>query len=380
VLEYDVHNLFGLMEEKTTHLALQQVLPGKRPFMISRSTFPSSGRWTGHWLGDNWSQWDYLHYSIAGVLQFQIFQVPFVGADACGFNANTTEELCNRWMQLAAFTPFYRNHNINTSIPQEPYRWPSVANASITAIGVRYSLLTYWYTLFADASRAGTPPVRALFFEFPDEPELFGIDSQLLIGNAILVTPVLSPGVTTVQGQFPGRGDVLWRDWYTHEVVTPDSTGQATLSAPLGHINVHVRDGTALLLHSQPGYTTFETLQSPYSLLVMLDRAGTANGSAYMDDGISFPPGPSRTVAFSAGRTHGNKGEGGTLMISGRGPFAISQKVQQISIVGVPTQPNAVSLDGVAMGNWTYAADKQELIVGGVAVDLNVQETALVWD
>lgn len=59
-------------------------------------------------------------------------------------DGNSDEELCNRWMQLAAFTPFYRNHNIMGAIPQEPYRWASVANASRTAISARYSLLPYW--------------------------------------------------------------------------------------------------------------------------------------------------------------------------------------------------------------------------------------------
>lgn len=59
-------------------------------------------------------------------------------------DGNTDEELCNRWMQLAAFTPFYRNHNEKGALSQEPYRWESVANASRTAIAVRYSLLPYW--------------------------------------------------------------------------------------------------------------------------------------------------------------------------------------------------------------------------------------------
>lgn len=102
-----------------------------------------------------------MKYNVQGVLQFQIFQIPFVGADTCGFSklkspipirdmtdlfldGNTDEELCNRWMQLSAFMPFYRNHNVKGALPQEPYRWDSVANASRIAMEIRYSLLPYW--------------------------------------------------------------------------------------------------------------------------------------------------------------------------------------------------------------------------------------------
>ena len=146
-LELDVHNLWGLMEERATYDSLLELNPGKRPFIISRSTFASSGRWTGHWLGDNFSKWQYMALSIQGVLQFQIYQIPMVGADTCGFQDNTDEELCNRWMQLSAFVPFYRNHNQRGALSQEPYRWDSVANASKTAIGIRYQLLPYWVSL-----------------------------------------------------------------------------------------------------------------------------------------------------------------------------------------------------------------------------------------
>jgi len=64
---------------------------------------------------------------------------------------NTDEELCNRWMQLAAFTPFFRNHNIRGAIPQEPYRWDSVAHATRVATAVRYALLPYWARLSLSA-------------------------------------------------------------------------------------------------------------------------------------------------------------------------------------------------------------------------------------
>jgi len=72
----------------------------------------------------------------------------FIDKSLCSTSdGNTDEELCNRWMQLSAFTPFFRNHNIKGAISQEPYRWDSVANASRTAIAIRYSLLPYWVGL-----------------------------------------------------------------------------------------------------------------------------------------------------------------------------------------------------------------------------------------
>ncbi|OJA08618.1 hypothetical protein AZE42_04838 [Rhizopogon vesiculosus] len=218
----DVYNMLGLLEEKTTNLVVQSVLPGKRPFLISRSTFPSAGKWTGHWLGDNYSRWQYMYLNIQGVLQFRIRQIPMVGADV-----DTDEELCNRWMQLFAFMPFYRNHNTYGAFPQGPY-------PSCIAIAARYALLPYWV------------------------------------------------------GIFLGRGSVIWREWYTHAVVNAMSRGNITLDAPISHINVHTRDNSALLLHQEPGYTIYETREGPYVLLVSLNVAGTAFGTAYMDNDTSF--------------------------------------------------------------------------------------------
>ena len=180
-------------------------------------------------------------------------------------------------------------------------------------------------------------------------------------------------------GFFPGRGSVRWWDWYTHEVVSAAAGETTSLSSPLGHINVHVRDGAILLLHAQPGYTTAETRAGPYALLITLPPSSgeSAFGTAYIDDGVALPPCPNTTLDFraSAGRLTSEPVVGS--------PFNITSELTKVTILGLSDKPSNVMLQGTTLSSETWAFDhgRRELVVAGdgVHIDLN-EDVTLEWN
>lgn len=279
-IHYNMHSLYGLMEAKASASALKRIV-AKRPFVISRSTFPSQGMYSGHWLGDNRSQWKDLYTSIAGMLTFNLLGIPLVGADVCGFSEETQEELCIRWTQLGAFYPFTRNHNAISVKPQDPTAFSPLARTAMKeALLLRYSLFPVLYTLFHHAHVHGHTVARPIMFEFPKDVKAYGIDKQFMWGKSLLVTPVLDPGVDYVDGYFP---EGLWYDYYTGDCVTSKGE-ELRLNAPLDKINLHLREGSIVPTQA-PNLTLWVSTGQPLHLVSALSQDGSASGDLFWDDG-----------------------------------------------------------------------------------------------
>ncbi|XDA75973.1 hypothetical protein R6Z07F_006139 [Ovis aries] len=283
VRHYDVHSLYGWAQTRPTYEAVQEVT-GQRGIIITRSTFPSSGRWGGHWLGDNTAAWDQLKKSIIGMMECSLFGISYTGADICGFFGDAEYEMCVRWMQLGAFYPFSRNHNTFGTRRQDPVAWDSAFEMfSRKVLQTRYTLLPYLYTLMHKAHAEGSTVVRPLLHEFTEERTTWDIDHQFMLGPAILISPVLENNTFQVQAYFPRA---RWYDYSTGS--GNESTGEwKVLEAPLDHINVHVRGGY-ILPWQEPAMNTQSSRQKYMGLIVALDDNGRAEGQLFWDDGQSI--------------------------------------------------------------------------------------------
>ncbi|XP_053308822.1 lysosomal alpha-glucosidase [Spea bombifrons] len=359
---YNLHNLYGLSEAMASHYALVKVRK-RRPFIISRSTFASHGRYAGHWTGDVESTWDQLYHSVPAILLFNMYGVPLVGADICGFVGNTTEELCVRWSQLGAFYPFMRNHNTRDAKSQEPYVFSEQAqNAIRKALYVRYTLLPYLYTLFHKAHANGETVARALFIEFPSDPNTWTIDRQFLWGEALLITPVLEQGKTEVNGYFPAG------TWYAPGSGKGiQSKGQwIVLPAPLGDINIHVRGGHILPVQT-PLMTTEETRRSDLTLVVALTVEGFARGELFWDDGDSlgtFERGDYTQIIFLATN---NVVLSEVIRLNSQ---ADALKLGTVAVYGVPAPPRKVVVNGVASENFEYNMETKVLSINNLSLPI----------
>ncbi|CAE6413351.1 unnamed protein product [Rhizoctonia solani] len=297
LMEYDTHNLYGTMMSSKTRDAMLARRPGLKPLIITRSTFAGAGAKVGKWLGDNLSEWGQYRFSIAGMLAMAgIYQVPMVGSDVCGFGGNTTETLCARWAMLGAFQPFYRNHNGDTSISQEFYLWPSVAQAARNAISIRYQLLDYLYTAMQQAHEDGSPVLNSLWFKYPQDTNTYGIDLQFFYPLSAMTTKALREKDFNIVVA-PGTDSKATGQLYLDDGVSLSPKSSTRLDFSYSNKQLTAKGNAGYKTNSKVGTVTFLGVsESPKAVYL---NSNKANSSSWKYDSNA------KTVTLTVGKALG---------------------------------------------------------------------------
>lgn len=278
------HNQYGLLMAMATVEGFKRWDARARPFILSRAGFAGIQRVAAQWLGDNFSDWDHLCMSVPMATGLGLSGQPFIGADIPGFAGTPNPEMAVRWFQYGTLTPFSRCHAIMGEPDQYPWSFgPAVESIVRQSLELRYKLLPYLYAKFWDAHESGAPIQRPLLYDFQHDPTARDTDDQFLLGDALMVAPVMKPGVTARSVYLP-RG--TWYDWHSDE----KHAGEAyvTAQAPLNRIPLFARGGSIIACHGQVLASTAEHQTSDLELhLFVPSEDGEFRSTLHEDDGAT---------------------------------------------------------------------------------------------
>lgn len=285
----DVHNINGMTFHNATYHALIERKKGEvlRPFVLTRSFYAGSQRSAAMWTGDNQASWGHLAASIPMVLNQGVAGFPFAGADIGGFFGNPSKELQTRWYQAGAFYPFMRAHAHIDTRRREPYLLGEPYTGIMAqAMRLRYALLPAWYTAFHESSIDGYPIVRSQYFVHPEDEKGYAIDDQLYVGSTGLLTkPVVTEGSDSVDIYL--ADDENYFDYFDFTVY--NGAGKThNVPAPLEKIPLLMQGGHIVPRKDRPRKSSGLMKWDPYTLVVVLDKNGEAEGTLYADDGETF--------------------------------------------------------------------------------------------
>lgn len=305
------HNQYALGMARASREGFLAARPEERPFLLARSAFVSSSKYTAVWTGDNVANWHHLRGCIPLSVGLALSGHPFNGPDVCGFGDDTTPELAIAWYKAGFLFPFFRNHSMLNSRQQEPWALGAPALKIIGRyIRLRYKLLPYLYNCFIAQEQAGEAILRPLFYDYADTPELplDRIQDQFMVGRDILQAPVVEEGATKRSLILPGA-----HRWFSAQDGRWLDGGQSVeVDAKADETPLFIREGALVPMQIGERVSQKNDLGAIELHCFLRPDTADASSSTYaFDDGLGFgyQKGERTTATFLA------KSEGDELLV-----------------------------------------------------------------
>lgn len=297
------HNIYPLTHTTPVAEGSARDRPNLRNLILARAAYLGVQRNGAlFWSSDIKSTWEALKRQVPAGLGFTATGMAYWGSDIGGWQwpngpkaerpllidpAGATAmapdyadypELMVRWFGYSVFTPTLRIHGQRPAASIWDYgkaAEPVLANF----LRLRYSLMPYLYAMGHQTYQTGAPFMRALFMDFPNDPEVATIGDQYMFGPAFLVAPVTDQGVTKRPVYLPAGAD--WYDYWTNRRYTGGQTIE--VAAPIDQVPLFVRAGSIVPMGVQvPSTATKQPLEA-----IRVYPGRDASFTLYDDDGTT---------------------------------------------------------------------------------------------
>ncbi len=255
-----------------------------RPYVVCRSGSSGIQKYAQNWCGDNYTSWKSLRYNIPIIAGMGLSGQPNEGADIGGFAGPAPdEELFVRWVQNGVFQPRFSIHSAsNDNTVTEPWMFRDSAGLIREAILLRYRMAPYLYSAEYEANQTGAPIMRALVYEFQDDPNVYDESFEFLYGRDLLIANVIEPGVRTWKVYLPAG--CKWYDWNNKFKCYE---GGQTIEIPVSieTIPMFVREGAIIPMASNQLMSMDRDHVT--GLHIILAPCGERSYTLYDDDGVT---------------------------------------------------------------------------------------------
>ncbi len=202
------HNLYPLRYNKAVADVTKETTG--ESIIWARSAWAGSQRYPVHWGGDAENTDSAMAAELRGGLSLGLSGFTYWSHDVGGFVRRAPRDLYRRWLAWGVLTSHTRAHG---APPREPWEYDEAFTEDYRrAVGLKYALMPYVLAQARDSSARGFPMLRALFFEYPEDPTSWTVDDEYLFGRDLLVAPLFEEGAAGRKVYLPPGA---WFDYQT---------------------------------------------------------------------------------------------------------------------------------------------------------------------
>jgi alpha-D-xyloside xylohydrolase len=186
---YKMHNFYTYLYNKAVFEVLEERFGKGGAVLFARSATAGGQQFPVHWGGDCSATYASMAETLRGGLSLGLSGFGFWSHDISGFESTATPDIYKRWVAFGLLSSHSRLHG------NESYRVPWLFGEEAVDVlrhftKLKCRLMPYLYGVSAEAAEKGLPVLRAMVLVFQDDPTCGPLDTQYMLGEALLVAPI----------------------------------------------------------------------------------------------------------------------------------------------------------------------------------------------
>ena len=184
-----MHNYYTFLYNKMVFDLLKEERGEGEAILFARSATAGSQQFPVHWGGDNSASYISMAETLRAGLSMSHSGFGFWSHDISGFEQTAPADVYKRWAAFGLLSSHSRLHGSSS------YRVPWLFDEESCDVVRKFTrlkcrLMPYMYGAAVEAHEHGTPMMRPMMLEFPDDPACDTLDRQYMMGESLLVAPV----------------------------------------------------------------------------------------------------------------------------------------------------------------------------------------------